>query len=196
METHLLFSTPIYKNEFKDVELGLLQREFEVVYQDHIKQNRFTDPWNNGRLGVTGGDFDSNILNEYNCHNFKSALKVHIDLYLKSLGDKLKDYKIVSSWMTQSLTHSYGHIHNHAPSDLAGCYYFKKTLVDGNIFFMCPMEISACSHIGSGSLLPRSIIYPANTGTLLLFPGWLNHGVDTNQSDEERISVSFNINFK
>ncbi|MEM9530946.1 MAG: 2OG-Fe(II) oxygenase family protein [Pseudomonadota bacterium] len=32
-------------------------------------------------------------------------------------------------------------------------------------------------------------------GTLVLFPGWLNHSVDPNQSPGQRISVAFNIMF-
>ena len=32
-------------------------------------------------------------------------------------------------------------------------------------------------------------------GTLLVFPSYLQHSVDANMSDEERISISFNIMF-
>jgi ectoine hydroxylase-related dioxygenase (phytanoyl-CoA dioxygenase family) len=31
---------------------------------------------------------------------------------------------------------------------------------------------------------------------LLLFPGWLEHGVATNETTSDRVSISFNINFK
>ena len=33
-------------------------------------------------------------------------------------------------------------------------------------------------------------------GELILFPGWLDHGVQTNDTDDERVSVSFNIRFE
>ena len=32
-------------------------------------------------------------------------------------------------------------------------------------------------------------------GTLILFPGWLEHGVYPSESDEDRIVISANINF-
>ena len=32
-------------------------------------------------------------------------------------------------------------------------------------------------------------------GTLILFPGWLEHGVYPSKSDEDRIVISANINF-
>ena len=33
-------------------------------------------------------------------------------------------------------------------------------------------------------------------GKILLFPGWLKHGINTNNTDNIRISLSFNICFK
>ena len=32
-------------------------------------------------------------------------------------------------------------------------------------------------------------------GTLLVFPAWLEHSVDANASESERISISFNVMF-
>ena len=33
-------------------------------------------------------------------------------------------------------------------------------------------------------------------GTLLLFPGWLEHETEENESDEDKIIVSFNLTLK
>ena len=33
------------------------------------------------------------------------------------------------------------------------------------------------------------------TGTLLMFPAWLQHSVDPNRSESRRISISFNVMF-
>jgi len=33
----------------------------------------------------------------------------------------------------------------------------------------------------------------AKAGDLIIFPGWLQHSVDTNMSKEDRISISFNL---
>ena len=35
---------------------------------------------------------------------------------------------------------------------------------------------------------------PPEAGTLIIFPSWLEHGVNQNLSDAERVSMSFNIN--
>ena len=39
------------------------------------------------------------------------------------------------------------------------------------------------------------VVVRVRDGTLLLFPSWLEHSVDANRSDEERISISFNLMF-
>ena len=37
------------------------------------------------------------------------------------------------------------------------------------------------------------ITYKAREGTMLIFPSWLLHGVEMNMSEEDRVSISFNI---
>ena len=39
------------------------------------------------------------------------------------------------------------------------------------------------------------VVVGVANGTLVIFPSWLQHSVDANRSDEERISISFNILF-
>ncbi len=40
---------------------------------------------------------------------------------------------------------------------------------------------------------PVQFIVP-EAGTLVIFPSWLEHGVNQNLSDADRISIAFNIN--
>ncbi|MET1084962.1 MAG: putative 2OG-Fe(II) oxygenase, partial [Burkholderiales bacterium] len=39
------------------------------------------------------------------------------------------------------------------------------------------------------------VVLTVNTGTLIVFPAWLLHSVDTNQSELPRISIGFNVMF-
>ena len=39
------------------------------------------------------------------------------------------------------------------------------------------------------------VVVRVRDGALLLFPAWLEHSVDGNESGRERISVSFNVMF-
>ena len=39
------------------------------------------------------------------------------------------------------------------------------------------------------------VVVKVTNGTLLVFPSYLEHSVDANMGEEERISISFNIMF-
>jgi ectoine hydroxylase-related dioxygenase (phytanoyl-CoA dioxygenase family) len=38
-----------------------------------------------------------------------------------------------------------------------------------------------------------AIAYEPQSSKLILFPGWLPHGVERNTTEEDRVSVSFNV---
>ncbi|BAY09970.1 TIGR02466 family protein [Calothrix sp. NIES-2098] len=90
-------------------------------------------------------------------------------------------------------------VHDHPNSLLSGVYYVKAPEDCGGIFFRYP-------RIGAHRLLPPyldftvwtmpSITYKAVAGTMIIFPSWLMHGVETNLSDDVRVSISFNIGVK
>ena len=97
-----------------------------------------------------------------------------------------------SSWMTLFERGDYAHIHNHKDVDFSGVYYYQKESDTQDFFFESPVEgakISAAYY--GGRIYP-----PTKTGDLMIFPGWLNHGVDRIEIDGERYSISFNIEFK
>ncbi len=54
-------------------------------------------------------------------------------------------------------------------------------------------------HLGCGRTPAREnadqVAVRLTNGTLLMFPSYLEHSVDANTSEEERISISFNVMF-
>ena len=83
---------------------------------------------------------------------------------------------------------NYAHIHDHIQTDIAGVYYFQLAEDDkdqAELFFVSP--------------LPNDSSYQsvkAKQGELLLFPGWLKHGVTTHMSSDDRVSFSFNLKMR
>jgi uncharacterized protein (TIGR02466 family) len=49
---------------------------------------------------------------------------------------------------------------------------------------------------GAGKPNQTHVTYPAREGNLILFESWLRHGVAQNRVDAERISISFNYNWR
>ena len=86
----------------------------------------------------------------------------------------------------------YNECHVHPGAFLSGVYYLKKPKESGDINFHDPRKGSLCSrepqHIARGSLQEIN----AKAGDVVIFPGWLEHSVIPNISDEDRISISFN----
>ena len=103
-----------------------------------------------------------------------------------------KKYEL-QSWFSKFTPGDYAQIHNHKHVDISGVYYYKTNGDDGDFFFESPNPHLSTSY--TFGHLGRRWEYKPKSGKILLFPGWLNHGVKTNETKDERISLSFNIIF-
>ena len=86
------------------------------------------------------------------------------------------------------------HIHEHGHVDISGVYYYDTSGDDGNLFFICPTP----GLLSSPAYRQKSMIHEESPeiGKIVLFPGWLHHGVEINTTDSTRICVAFNIVFE
>lgn len=184
--------TPIYENQVSLESLIQIQSELYKVLSDKKQSNQFNDPWNDNRIQVSN-NFKINIFDQYELSNFKQYLNYCIKDYTKILGDDVKDFIISECWMTKSSKNNYGHIHNHMPYDISGVYYLQTCETDGSIFFENPLQICYSSKIGNKNLFNPSYVSKPKNGKIILFPSWLSHGVNTNKTESERISISFNV---
>ena len=67
----------------------------------------------------------------------------------------------------------------------------KTTGDDGDLYFKNPTQISSGNRIMKLVSKKRSI-KPVQ-GLLLMWPGYLSHGTYPNETDSDRVSLSFNI---
>jgi uncharacterized protein (TIGR02466 family) len=107
--------------------------------------------------------------------------------------------KFVNGWININGNKDFNWPHTHADSILSGVYYVQTPENCGGIVFEHPnIETMEC-------VLDPSRIKVFNkfnsigwqqkpqVGMLCLFPGWAKHYVNQNMSDENRISISFNL---
>jgi len=81
---------------------------------------------------------------------------------------------------------------------LSGVYYVRTHPGADTITFHDPRPQTAVIRPPVVELTAENtdqVVVRVRDGTLLLFPSWLAHSVDANTSDEERVSVSFNVMF-
>ena len=111
--------------------------------------------------------------------------------------DKQKQIsKINNMWAIINTGGSANLRHQHGNSTISGAYYVRAPINSGDIVFYDPRPAPVYSHpnVVNPNILNAQVnsITPKE-GALVLFPSYLDHSVNENQSKEERIVISFNI---
>jgi uncharacterized protein (TIGR02466 family) len=86
--------------------------------------------------------------------------------------------------------------HNHPDAWLSGVYYAKvpkDPTKAGSIGFRDPNLARTYTQSYYRTVQSDSIQLPPAEGKLVMFPGWTEHFVGPNQTDEDRIAIAFNI---
>ena len=106
----------------------------------------------------------------------------------------------VSAWVTINPPEAFNMKHNHPTSDLSGVLWIKSQKDCGNIIFDSPRSFATHQEIEcynedfkENNNYFHSFSFNPIAGRLIVFPSHLEHHVDFNESEEDRISVSFNI---
>ena len=193
------FSIPVHVSDITGDTLNSIQKEFDLAYNDLIIADKFAPHTLTRSHLLSDPTFSTNFLDNYPTDIFKNTLSQHVANYMQLIDSNIgitrsADYKISGSWMTLNKKNSYAFVHTHNESDISGVYYYKTNKEDGNFFFTTPNKLTSSSYCFNH--YNQSVEYPPAVGRMILFPGWLEHGVRTNLTDNDRISVSFNINFK
>lgn len=88
--------------------------------------------------------------------------------------------------------------HSHPNNFLSGVYYVRTHAGTDTINFHDPRIQASVIRPPVVELTAENtdqVVVRLTNGTLLMFPSYLEHSVDANMSEEERISISFNIMF-
>ena len=105
---------------------------------------------------------------------------------------------ITGCWATVLGKGAEHRIHSHPNNFLSGVYYVRTHHGADTINFHDPRSQASVIRPPvmalSAENTDQAVVNVMN-GTLLVFPSWLQHSVAPNLSDEERISISFNLMF-
>jgi len=189
---------PIYKSKVEGNSYNKIQDELSISYE---KCNfSMKEEWGYTSY-LSDPSFKENLIQKFKLYNLSQEIEKHVSEYLSMIRFNLSgnykesmSYDISSSWFSKYEKGCYAFVHNHGSFDISGVYYFKVSDSSSELFFRCPIPNLDTSlvyeHLGGAHIVPPE------QGSILLFPGWLNHGVKTNMTDETRVSVSFNIAFQ
>ena len=117
---------------------------------------------------------------------------------LRFLRISQEAFEITGCWATVLAKGAIHKSHSHPNNFLSGVYYVRTHPGADTINFPDPRSQTRVIRPPVVELTAENtdhVVVRVTNGTLLMFPSYLEHSVDTNMSAEERISISFNIMF-
>ena len=158
---------------------------------------------------------DSQKITRSNQGGWHSKDNLHNDIHFKNIHDKICealnafvkqfDYdnekyflNIVNMWSIVNKKYDYNELHSHSNSLWSGVYYVKAPENCGKINLYDPRPQAHCVQHQTktkelSSLNFTKISFTPSDGKCLIFPGWLQHNVEPNMSNDDRIIISFNV---
>ena len=112
------------------------------------------------------------------------------------IGDQAVE--ITGCWATVLARGAAHKAHSHPNNFLSGVYYVRTRPGSDAINFHDPRTQAGVIRPPVVELTAENtdqVVVRVTNGTLLMFPSYLEHSVDANVNEEERISVSFNVMF-
>ena len=189
---HLFFSTPIWINEINNYE------NINIELKNFIYEEKEQDPLGTNKSNVKGWHSKEFDLKNENLKNFVSEISKNIGSAIKDMGWDLETQlvKITSMQAIINSKEAFNEKHHHGNSALSAAYYVKAEQNAGNIVFFDPRQANVFHHpvskeVNNINAQVQSVTPKA--GTLVLFPSYLEHKVNPNLSNEERIVISFNV---
>ena len=148
------------------------------------------------RQQVGNGNYrsdDSYLLKNEEFKNIKNFLIESVDKFTKNVLQSKQRLVITQCWANRNPTGSKHHEHVHPNSIISGVMYFQMNEQTPPIQFAksnqdaMKLDPEKYNHMNA-----ETFLLPCKAGELIMFPSSLRHSVPINQSQEDRISVSFN----
>ena len=116
--------------------------------------------------------------------------------------DKFYNFNL-TAWVNINKPDTYNVSHDHPGVDMSGVLWVKAPKNSGNIIFESPYMWSGDTEINSYTEDFKKLnkqyqihYFEPEEGSLLIFPSYIRPSVSENKSNEDRISVAFNLTFK
>jgi len=124
----------------------------------------------------------------------------HFQNWLGGVFEPIKDAyqftdrqsNVTNSWFNKHQRGGYTSEHLHSNTTFVVTSYISLPQNSGYIEFKDPLEY----HKTAWPIYPEEssyIVVPCETNDVLIFPGWLKHRVQPNNTDTDRIVMTFNI---
>ncbi len=128
-----------------------------------------------------------------------------IDGMAATIADSMnmrRDRRLVieTFWVNVNPKYAYNALHEHPQSVISGVYYVQVDDKSGSLRFRDPRAGKRMNPwpVAEDKKADQRhwdrVNYKPVAGRLIMFPSWLEHDVEASLSEQERISISFNMN--
>ena len=189
---NLFFSTPVWATKVKDYSAVN-----EKIYS-YIKNLEDQDKQGVIKSNVKGWHSKNFSLKDETPKEFINLISPNINQVFRDMDWDLDNQitKITNMWTIINRKGAANDRHHHGNSAISAAYYVKAPENCGNIVFYDPRPAPIYFHPNAKSSNSLNCQVNAITpveGLLVLFPSYLDHSVGANNSNEERVVISFNI---
>ena len=189
---NLFFSTPVWATKVKDYSAVN-----EKIYS-YIKNLEDQDKQGVVKSNVKGWHSKNFSLKDETPKEFINLISPNINQVFRDMDWDLDNQitKITNMWTIINRKGAAHDRHHHGNSAISAAYYVKAPENCGNIIFYDPRPAPIYFHPNAKSSNSLNCQVNAITpveGLLVLFPSYLDHSVGANNSNEERVVISFNI---
>ena len=192
---NLFFPTPVWT-----LQLGDYQSINKQMYK-FIKNTQSNDQKGINKSNIKGWHSKDFNMQENEPKNFIKFILPAIEQVITDMNwEKQKQsININNMWAIINTGGSANLRHQHGNSTISGAYYVRAPKSSGDIVFYDPRPAPVYTYpkAQKPNLLNAQVngISPKE-GALVLFPSYLDHSVNENLSNEERIVISFNISIR
>jgi len=173
---------------------GVLKSNYGGGWQSD-SHDVWNNPWETTETGTLKSSHVTNYGSETIVKNF-----LH-NLFAQSLGQVIHGHlELFNYWININGKGAFNVRHDHPQSHFSGVYYVQCPKDSGEIIFENPHGFTAFDELScykeefvNNMTQHKAISIKPTEGLLLIFPAHLQHSVAVNESDEERISIGFNV---
>ena len=194
-----LFPKPLWWLDLA-IDLERVRRECYVIRDQHPEGKRG---------GSNKNGYQSSDLTNLNPDSAIANLMEEIRICSQKIYQiaRKDSIKIDNCWININYQGSSNLIHTHPGALLSGVFYVKVPLDainSGHLAFYRDYTESHVIHSAGkfkdnykmDSTTASKTLFLPKENRLFIFPSWLGHGVEENKTNEERISLAFNLNKK
>lgn len=187
-----IFPTPVWSFNFECDQDKMIEYINELMDIDPGREVSNSGGWQSNDIDVDNTPQD--------VKNLVKFVEKNVPLFMSEYGYSSKELYLDNLWFNVNPKGGFNKPHVHGGCFLSGVYYIKTKKDCGDIVFSREGQDSYIIFHNvenpNGRCGHTDWRYIPEDNMCVLFPSWLSHRVEINNTDSDRISLAFNLSWK